>query len=189
MAINWFKYSSPQTFYPLAGKMVPWFLVPCGRTWSGRSIHRFFCRAHRFSAGRVVPDHLHSRTGGVDVNVHLCGDGVLGWNRAGVQYAAVIDDGARAGADRRIDDLHRAVDRLVVGQAYLGHLVGVGCQADFRTDTAVPLYRLYVAGRGDRRSRGGPTRPPRCCRWRALSTFRSSIFPCSGGTRCTRVHR
>lgn len=25
MQINWFKYSSPQTFYPLAGKMIPWF--------------------------------------------------------------------------------------------------------------------------------------------------------------------
>jgi heme exporter protein C len=25
MSINWFKYSSPATFYPLAGKMVPWF--------------------------------------------------------------------------------------------------------------------------------------------------------------------
>ncbi len=25
MAINWFKYSSPAAFYPLAGKMVPWF--------------------------------------------------------------------------------------------------------------------------------------------------------------------
>jgi heme exporter protein C len=24
--MNWFKYSSPQTFYPLAGKMVPWFM-------------------------------------------------------------------------------------------------------------------------------------------------------------------
>jgi heme exporter protein C len=23
--INWFKYSSPQTFYPLAGKLTPWF--------------------------------------------------------------------------------------------------------------------------------------------------------------------
>lgn len=25
MAINWFKYASPQSFYPLAGKMLPWF--------------------------------------------------------------------------------------------------------------------------------------------------------------------
>jgi heme exporter protein C len=25
--MNWFKYSSPQTFYPLAGRMVPWFFA------------------------------------------------------------------------------------------------------------------------------------------------------------------
>ncbi len=25
MKINWFKYSSPQVFYPLAGKLIPWF--------------------------------------------------------------------------------------------------------------------------------------------------------------------
>jgi len=25
--IPWFKYSSPQTFYPLAGKMIPWFVL------------------------------------------------------------------------------------------------------------------------------------------------------------------
>ena len=28
MNINWFRYSSPQTFYPLAGRLVPWFAVP-----------------------------------------------------------------------------------------------------------------------------------------------------------------
>lgn len=27
MAINWFKYSAPTTFYGLAGKMVPWFAI------------------------------------------------------------------------------------------------------------------------------------------------------------------
>ena len=26
--MNWLKYSAPQTFYPLAGKMVPWFAWP-----------------------------------------------------------------------------------------------------------------------------------------------------------------
>ncbi len=25
--INWFRYASPQSFYPLAGRMAPWFLV------------------------------------------------------------------------------------------------------------------------------------------------------------------
>lgn len=28
MAINWFKYAAPATFYGLAGKLVPWFAVP-----------------------------------------------------------------------------------------------------------------------------------------------------------------
>ena len=23
--INWFRYASPQTFFPLAGAMIPWF--------------------------------------------------------------------------------------------------------------------------------------------------------------------
>jgi heme exporter protein C len=27
VALNWFKYSSPQTFYPLAGRLVPFFAV------------------------------------------------------------------------------------------------------------------------------------------------------------------
>jgi heme exporter protein C len=26
-SINWFRYASPQSFYPLAGKMTPWFLA------------------------------------------------------------------------------------------------------------------------------------------------------------------
>ena len=25
MTLNWFKYASPATFYPVAGKMIPWF--------------------------------------------------------------------------------------------------------------------------------------------------------------------
>jgi heme exporter protein C len=28
LAINWFKYSAPSTFYGLAGKLIPWFAVP-----------------------------------------------------------------------------------------------------------------------------------------------------------------
>jgi heme exporter protein C len=27
MSINWYKYASPATFYPLAGKLAPWFFV------------------------------------------------------------------------------------------------------------------------------------------------------------------
>ncbi|MEQ1591265.1 MAG: heme ABC transporter permease CcmC [Thiobacillaceae bacterium] len=27
MKLNWFKYASPVTFYPLAGKLIPWFVL------------------------------------------------------------------------------------------------------------------------------------------------------------------
>ncbi len=26
--MNWYKYASPAAFYPLAGKMIPWFAIP-----------------------------------------------------------------------------------------------------------------------------------------------------------------
>jgi heme exporter protein C len=26
--VNWYKYSSPTAFYPLAGKLIPWFAIP-----------------------------------------------------------------------------------------------------------------------------------------------------------------
>jgi len=28
VSVNWFKFSSPVTFYPLAGKLLPWFFWP-----------------------------------------------------------------------------------------------------------------------------------------------------------------
>jgi heme exporter protein C len=28
LAINWFKYAAPTTFYGLAGKLIPWFAIP-----------------------------------------------------------------------------------------------------------------------------------------------------------------
>ena len=27
-SLNWFKYASPATFYPVAGRMIPWFAWP-----------------------------------------------------------------------------------------------------------------------------------------------------------------
>ena len=96
------------------------------------SLDRLRHRAHRLPARRGVSDHLHPRARRVDVDVHLSGDGVLGRARARVQYAAVGDDGAGARADRRADDVHRAVDRCAVGPPDVGHVLGVGRAHDLR---------------------------------------------------------
>ena len=40
--INWFKFASPQSFYPLAGKMIPWFwALAAGFTIAGLWISFF----------------------------------------------------------------------------------------------------------------------------------------------------
>jgi len=64
-------------------------------------------------------------------------------------------DGERAGAHRRAAHLYRAVDRLVLGQADLGHLVGVG-RAPTSELILLFLYLGFMAAAGgDRRPATG----------------------------------
>ncbi len=42
MAINWFKYASPATFYGLAGKMVPWFAISAALLFAAGLYMGFF---------------------------------------------------------------------------------------------------------------------------------------------------
>src|SRR5436853_316395 len=128
------------------------------RALRGGALHRLVRRADRRAAGRGLPHHLHPRPGGVDVDVHLRDDGVLGGHRPGVQHAALAHDGERARAHRRAVHLHRAVDRLVLGQADLGHLVGLGRAPHLGADPAVPVLRLHGAAGGDRRPATSGTR-------------------------------
>ncbi|HKQ24752.1 MAG TPA: heme ABC transporter permease [Burkholderiales bacterium] len=61
MAINWFKYSSPQTFYPVAGKMVPWFMVPAAVLGVAGLYIAFFVAPTDFQQGesyRIIFIHV-----------------------------------------------------------------------------------------------------------------------------------
>ena len=56
--------------------------------------------------------------------------------------------------DRQVDRPHRgvvclsvAVDRVVVGQAHVGHLLGLGCAADINAGAAVFVSGIYGADR------------------------------------------
>ena len=51
----------PPTFYPLAGKLIPWFAGAGGRCSARRPVYRLLRRADRLPAGRGLPDHLHPR--------------------------------------------------------------------------------------------------------------------------------
>ena len=140
-----------------------------------RPVPRHAARADRRDPGRRLPDHLHPRPGGLDVDAALRRDGVLGGDRLGLQRPAGLDRRARDRADRRDVHLPRPVDRRALGQADLGRLVGLGRAPDLRADPALPLRRLPRPGLGDRRHRAAPTAPARCSRSSAASTCRSSI--------------
>ena len=88
-----FWYASPQTFYPLAGHARALVRACGGAARRCRPVRRLLRRADRRAAGRGLPHHLHPRAGGLDVDVHLPGHGVLGGARARVQHAALGHDG------------------------------------------------------------------------------------------------
>ncbi|MDB5811271.1 MAG: heme transporter permease [Betaproteobacteria bacterium] len=61
MAINWFKYASPASFYPVAGKLIPWFFAAAGLlTLAGLYISFFVAPtdAQQGEAYRIIFIHV-----------------------------------------------------------------------------------------------------------------------------------
>lgn len=59
--INWFKYASPTTFYPLAGKLIPWFSVAAAVLISIGLYVSFFVAPTDFQQGeayRIIFVHV-----------------------------------------------------------------------------------------------------------------------------------
>jgi len=61
VAINWFKYASPPAFYPLAGKMAPWFLALAALLGAAGLYIGFFAAPTDFQQGdsyRIIFIHV-----------------------------------------------------------------------------------------------------------------------------------
>ena len=59
--MNWFKYSSPQTFFPLAGRLAPWFGVLAAVTCTAGLYLGFFVAptdAQQGDAYRIIFIHV-----------------------------------------------------------------------------------------------------------------------------------
>lgn len=60
-SINWFKYTSPASFYPLAGKMIPWFGVATALLLAAGLYIGFFLAPTDFQQGdayRIIYIHV-----------------------------------------------------------------------------------------------------------------------------------
>ena len=61
MPINWFKYSSPPTFFPLAGRLIPWFFSAAALFAAGGIYISFFVAPTDFQQGeayRIIFIHV-----------------------------------------------------------------------------------------------------------------------------------
>ena len=114
--------------------------------------------AARLSAGRQLQDHLHPRAQRLPEHGRLCAHGRRGGHRLHLAHEAGPWRGGERGPAGRLVHRPGADNRRHLGQAHVGHLLGMGrCAADVRTAPVVPVYRLHGPADVLRRTRqGGP---------------------------------
>ena len=99
--INWFRYASPQTFYPLAGAMIPWFVLAAALLGAAGLYVGFFVAPTDFQQGyayRII--FLHVPASWMSMFLYLvlaCWAGVglaLNTRLSGMMASAIAPTGA-----------------------------------------------------------------------------------------------
>lgn len=81
MAINWFKYSAPSSFYGLAGKLVPWFAWPAAALFCAGMYIGFFVAptdAVQSEAYRIIFIHVPASILSMLIYLIMAGYAALG---------------------------------------------------------------------------------------------------------------
>lgn len=79
--INWFKYSSPPAFYPLAGKMIPWFSIAAALLIAVGCYIGFFLAPTDFQQGeayRIIFIHVPAAWMSMFIYLLMAGYAALG---------------------------------------------------------------------------------------------------------------
>jgi len=80
--VNWYKYASPVNFYPLAGKLIPWFGVPAAILFAVGLYVGFFVAPADFQQGevyRIIFIHVPAAWMGMFLYVLLAFYAGIGW--------------------------------------------------------------------------------------------------------------
>lgn len=84
MKLNWFKYASPVTFYPLAGKLIPWFALAAAILAVAGLYISFFVAPTDFQQGesyRII--FIHVPAAWMSMFIYLV---MAGWAAAGLSF-------------------------------------------------------------------------------------------------------
>ena len=80
--INWYKYASPAAFYPVAGKMIPWFAIPATILFVAGLYVGFIVAPTDFQQGdayRIMFIHVPAAWMGMFLYVLLAFYAAIGW--------------------------------------------------------------------------------------------------------------
>jgi len=80
--VNWYKYASPAAFYPLAGKLIPWFAIPAAILFVVGLYIGFFVAPTDFQQGdayRIMFIHVPAAWMGMFLYVLLAVYAGIGW--------------------------------------------------------------------------------------------------------------
>ena len=127
-----------------------------GPPWC-RALHELFYLPDRLQAGRGLPHHICTRSGRLDVDVHLRRHGVLVGTKTCAEYSALVDDDIGAGTHWGNVYVSGALDGFVLGKAHVGHVVGLGCAVDLGVNFVVFVSRIYCLAVRHRRPTTCPT--------------------------------
>ena len=120
------KLASPPHFYRLAGLFMPWFAVTGLLLIGYGTFAGLFVCPHGLPAGRRVSHHLRSRPRRLSVDDGLLRNGHRRRHRADLANEACSRRGRGGRADWRMVHVPGTGDRLDLGPADVGNLVGVG---------------------------------------------------------------
>ena len=179
------RLANPSVFLRWSGAALPFLAAGAAVLLAVGLYYGLVPGARRLPAGRDRPDHVRARSGGLARHRLLRRHGGLGARHARLAPPAGRRLAEGRGPDRRRVHADLPRHRLAVGQADVGHLVGLGRPADLGPGAVPHVLRLHRAvardrGSGPRRAR---RRDPDAGRRR--STCRSSSSRSTGGTRCT----
>ncbi len=129
-AIRWFWFASPQTFFPLAGTLARWCAAGAALFAAAGLYVGFFVAptdAQQGEAYRII--FIHVPAAWMSMFLYLV---MAFWAALGLAFNTRLSSmmARGAGAHRGAVHVHRAVDRRALGQADLGHLLGVGRAPD-----------------------------------------------------------
>ncbi len=80
--MNFYKYSSPTNFYPLAGKLIPWFAIPSAILFAAGMFVGFFIAPADFQQGeayRIIFIHVPTAWLGMFLYVLMAVYAGIGW--------------------------------------------------------------------------------------------------------------